>query len=456
MDKVKSKKINECFNPSSPIEDPMRMVGREYEIGEFKKSLLSVGTQVIITGPRGIGKTSLINVVSSAMANESDTECRIHKCSQDDLYENIMFSFIDQTDLNEKTVKESQKSIDEIDGKVKALLFEGGVKNHSEKTIDSESILPKKITPQLISKYFKNKNYLLIIDEFDRIENQTTKNLIAETLRYFADYGSESNLVICGIDIALQNFFNLHLSNLRSTTVLSLNKLESIDLLKIIDFGASKIEIKFDEVVKRLIVWFSDGLPFFTHYLAKELSMNAMELGKKNITLDDLNDIVLNSTKIGILNSIESLYQRAVFEEPQGVGDPMRTYFMFDDETPGDVKLIKQQLVHCISFLEPLNYDNFYENLISLFESLNKEVKFKCDAHNVSQILNFISQESSIISKDLQGNYCFTDPFYKCYVRMKVFDDFLRKNKIEALKNHEVLKLQKKTLIGLKWGVTPL
>ncbi len=441
MDKNDIIKVTNHFNPSSPIVNPEKLIGRDIEKDEFKTALLTPGNQVVITGPRGIGKTSLINVVSQSMSFEYRTECRIHKCGENDAYGDIMYSLIKNTKLNDVFIKESSRTTDGFDGKFKAVLFEGGAKNLTEKEIEIQSFIGKRLNPQVISNYFKDKNYLLIIDEFDRVKNEKTLGLVAETLRYFADYNSESNLVLSGIDIPLERFFKLHLSNYRSTTTLILNKIKPDSLNKIIEDGTSDIGIHFEKSVKNYIIWFSDGLPFFTHYVSRELALNAVKEKKEVVSIEDLSTAIFRLSNIRILQVFEESYQRAIYEEPKGFADPMREYFKMDDYLIGNAKTIKKQLIHALSFFQDYNSDDLASQIVLALEFFDESNSFKLDSHTINQIFEFISTESGIINKNQNGNYQFSDPFYKSYVRMRLFHDIIDKQNAKNLEHAELMKL---------------
>jgi AAA+ ATPase superfamily predicted ATPase len=68
-------KIDDLFKPGSPINKKEMLVGRTRQINHINKVLYSGGRAVVITGARGIGKTSLANVTASLNGNQVKADC---------------------------------------------------------------------------------------------------------------------------------------------------------------------------------------------------------------------------------------------------------------------------------------------------------------------------------------------------------------------------------------------
>ena len=44
-----------------------------------------------------------------------------------------------------------------------------------------------------------DKRYLVILDEFDRVQDQTSKTLMADTIKYFSDNPLQFTIVVVGV-----------------------------------------------------------------------------------------------------------------------------------------------------------------------------------------------------------------------------------------------------------------
>ena len=61
------------MTPSVPVTTPDQRIGRSEKLTSARRALLDIGKQIFIIGNRGVGKTSLANVIAS-FYQSSDTE----------------------------------------------------------------------------------------------------------------------------------------------------------------------------------------------------------------------------------------------------------------------------------------------------------------------------------------------------------------------------------------------
>jgi MoxR-like ATPase len=62
--------INEVFTPSSPIREGELFAGRNRQIIQLNEAIIERGRHAILFGERGVGKTSLSEVVKYSNQNE--------------------------------------------------------------------------------------------------------------------------------------------------------------------------------------------------------------------------------------------------------------------------------------------------------------------------------------------------------------------------------------------------
>ena len=67
------KYLNKFVTPSVPVTTPDQRIGRSEKLTSARRALLDIGKQIFIIGNRGVGKTSLANVIAS-FYQSSDTE----------------------------------------------------------------------------------------------------------------------------------------------------------------------------------------------------------------------------------------------------------------------------------------------------------------------------------------------------------------------------------------------
>jgi len=83
-------RVGEAFSPFHPIQVRDFFAGRVEQIGRIEQALRAGGQHVILYGDRGVGKTSLSNIVPFLTRKR----CFTHRCSSDDGYERIFGHFL--------------------------------------------------------------------------------------------------------------------------------------------------------------------------------------------------------------------------------------------------------------------------------------------------------------------------------------------------------------------------
>ena len=99
-----SKILNKFVTPSEPITTPERLFGREDELKRASRALLDPGKQIFIIGERGVGKTSLANIVAS-FHQSSDAEPLKTSCAEDTTFKTLISDIVIKA-LNRSKFKE--------------------------------------------------------------------------------------------------------------------------------------------------------------------------------------------------------------------------------------------------------------------------------------------------------------------------------------------------------------
>lgn len=426
------KKISECYKPSVPIDDPDMFVGRLEEKSLLLRTLATPGRHALIYGLRGIGKTSLINITSKVFSFNSDTQYRVitHTCSYNDTYESILFSILNSAQLN---LEESEKL--KLIGKGKAgfnipFLPTAGVEGGIEKEILKEKRIETKISPNYFCDLISDKYLLLVLDEFDRIKDIDTIILFSETLKILSDTNAPSKLLMAGVANAANDLFGGHLSINRSLINIQLPLMTDEELLEIINYGAGKLNIVFEEDVINIIIWLSDGMPFFTHLLAEELAANALFQNEKLITTTHLRSIIKNILKSRTYEIINHEYESILSDRQRPFIElnPLADQAFYEYQEPWTRKLV----LHSFSFLssrsKELSKDTL--NIIKTFypeRAADKTIDNEDFLYQIDSILEYFARKDRLITFSGNDNYSFKDNFYKTFVRLKAISEIEEK-----------------------------
>ncbi|MBS0161107.1 MAG: orc1/cdc6 family replication initiation protein [Nitrospira sp.] len=295
--------IGNVFRPSSPIDEKGLFAGRSGPIRRVIDAIFQRGQHVIIYGERGVGKTSLANVISEFMEAVGKTIHAPHiTCDRTD----------DFTRLWKKIFGEIQ-----IVKKTRGL----GFMVDEEKTESPASdITPEKITPNdvrlLLSQLGQLCTLIVIIDEYDRLRGKEIRELFADTIKTLSDHAVPATIVLVGVAESVSELLNYHQSVERSLVQIHMPRMLRQELEEIVLRGVSKIGMSIDEDPLRRLTSLSRGLPHYTHLISLYSARAAIDNDSKRITEEHVNEGI--SRALGdTQQSIRDAYYKATMSTRQ-------------------------------------------------------------------------------------------------------------------------------------------
>lgn len=255
-------RLNSAFRPHAPIEDPGSFVGRTDERASVTDAIHQPGLQVVIFGERGAGKTSLANVCTS------DTPRVRVFCEKDASFSDICKSIV----LEYKKISPSR------------LIY-----NATNDTIELEgSIFPaNRLNGNLVRQILPNDQSLVIVlDEIDRLTDRSVVAQFAELAKNLSTYQTNITIIFVGVATTADEVLAGHISNFRNLRQVSLDRMNSNELLGIIAYGENVLSLTFDDDVKSRIVELCDRLPYYLHLLATNAAKSALE--RNSLAVSDI------------------------------------------------------------------------------------------------------------------------------------------------------------------------
>ena len=134
---------------------------------------------------------------------------------------------------------------------------------------------------------------MLIIDEFDRVQDEATRDGLADTLKQASDRAANLSLIIVGVSTTLERLLGNYASvqrNVVSVHLPSLNgpSLNGDEIEAIIERGAAISGLAFPPGIVQEIVGLSCGSPYIAHLLGLRLSQSARERCSRVVHKNDL------------------------------------------------------------------------------------------------------------------------------------------------------------------------
>jgi Cdc6-like AAA superfamily ATPase len=293
--------VGEIFTPSTPIDKMDLFAGRVKEVERVVNAIIMAGQHIALYGERGVGKTSLASVIHDFLPKvEGMINVKIN-CDADTTFKSLFKNILEEIKLVTKAPGMGFKAQDNV--RIESL----------DHYIAEEDINPNSL--RFLFRQLQNK-IIIIIDEFDRVEDEDTKRLLADTIKNFSDYKVDVTFMIVGIADSVDDLIAEHHSIERALVQVNMPRMKTIELNEVINKGLKKLGMTINTSARQQIVTLSQGLPHYTHSLAFYAAKSALQARRNEITRSDVTQAISNSVEMG-QQTIEDRYFRAI-NSPRG------------------------------------------------------------------------------------------------------------------------------------------
>jgi AAA domain len=279
--------IHQAFSPSAPIDRKDLFAGRLRQIDKLMGAIFQRGAHAIIFGERGVGKTSIANLLYDMLilgGQPGYQRARIN-CSDSMGFDMIWASIFRQLTM---TVNGEQIYLNDS-------VPAGATSENIRELLDALD------GPSLV-----------IIDEFDRVKDTSTKTLIADTIKTLSDNSTRATVVLVGVADSIQELIAEHRSIDRSLIQVEMQRMSKSELIEIIDKGLARCQgLTISPEVQMRIADYSQGLPSYTHLLAREACLQAVQADRFDVTMPDLDMAVKEAADTQLETNLSS-YRLAV------------------------------------------------------------------------------------------------------------------------------------------------
>jgi Cdc6-like AAA superfamily ATPase len=262
------------FNPNTPIDAQELFSGRRPQIRRVIDVVLQKGQHAVIFGERGVGKTSLSNVLGSFVPNQSHNLLSIRvNGDRADTFQSIWEKVFEEINLiqSAQTVGFSQQTKQtSISG---LSLFGEGVINPD--TVRRALVtLGRDVTP------------IVVIDEFDRLPDDV-RRLFADLIKNLSDHSVNATVILIGVGDSVDHLIQEHQSVSRSLVQVPMPRMNPDEIKNIIVNGLAKLGMTIEVKALTDIVNLAQGLPHYAHLIGLHASRNALD--NHSLTVGDGN-----------------------------------------------------------------------------------------------------------------------------------------------------------------------
>jgi len=378
--------LGQVFSPTSPIKEKDFFFGRINQLQKVAEAINKEGQHAILYGERGVGKTSLANIMSKSYTALYPIKIT---CDRTDTFKSLWQRAFEGIQFSKTSTGIG------FNASTSTKLL-----NMGSQLASLSNVRPSNIVNLLNS--FGNFTMLFIFDEFDNIISEKTKAAFADLIKSLSDNNTNSTIVLVGIADSIESLIGNHQSLERCLKQIKMPRMKNEESEEIINKGIQKLELKIDKTVRDKIIEFSSGFPHYVHLLA-ELACKEVIQNDKQIFSEPY---LLIAIKSGIEITSEQLrlsYRKAIL-------------------TSNSSSKWKDLLYACANCeLDEFNAFTITEvvkqyNKITNGTSVNSSINY-----NLNKLLTEDRGEIlDKLGKGMSTRYMFKNPMMRAFVKLKI------------------------------------
>lgn len=235
---AKISRLNQVFTPSTPISRRAAFAGRFDQIMQITGAVSQPGRHIVLYGERGVGKTSLANILSELLipTESSFREYAVRvNCSVDDTFKSVWSRVFTELHVD---VPESWTFGVPAPDEIRQLL--------------------SRVDPPMV----------IVIDEYDRLDDDAALSLMADTIKALSDHTVATKIVLVGVSDSIEQLIGEHESVRRALEEVNMPRMVRREIAELIIEGFREVDMTIDGAALGRIARLAEGLPTYAHALS--------------------------------------------------------------------------------------------------------------------------------------------------------------------------------------------
>lgn len=265
-------KLRAAFTPSQPVVNRRMFAGRTGVLANMISAIEDQKLHLVIYGQRGIGKTSLMHMLTEA-AREARYLVHYSSCG---------------------AASNFQETFRAAAGEI-PLLFHSGFGPTAEEAEGGATLgdlLPKgHFSPRqfgdLCAK-LTGTRVLIILDEFDRCESADFRRDLAELIKILSDRSARVQLVIAGVAADIADLVEHIPSIRRNILALRVPLMTEEEARELVGTGERASGLTFDPTARDFVVRIAMGWPYIASLICHHAGLSAIDASRTTVLVDDV------------------------------------------------------------------------------------------------------------------------------------------------------------------------
>lgn len=277
--------LGEVFTPGQPADKGF--VSRPQQEDDLTNILVERGTQILVWGESGAGKSSLVRNVLKTVGQASITT----RCEATTTYEQVLSSAFDRMNAMVESGRSNQDNLTvsvgmEVGGSLSPVSAHADASSEIGATTDYTRLVPAQLTSEALAVRLGAKGLVWVIEDFHKVSPETRSRL-ADAMKVFSDESSNFptlQMIVLGVAETAGEILRAPSNMGGRLADIPIPPLGDDDLGAVLDKGNDLLNVDFGAVRNRIIKH-SVGVASITHALARECctAVGVMETSRKRM-----------------------------------------------------------------------------------------------------------------------------------------------------------------------------
>lgn len=293
-------RVSTVFKPSAPVSRAELFAGRRVELRKVIDSINQDGLHAVLYGDRGVGKTSLANVLLPKLSSAFNIPVLVPtiNCLHEDTYDDIW----------QRMFERLLELLEERD-----VVGVGSADVEFLRQVASGS--RGEITPDLVRRVLTKVGDAAsivapVFDEFDAVDDFPARVKMSDTLKYLSDRNVPATIVLVGMARDIDSLIDNHQSVERCLNQISVPRMSRSETEEIIATGFNRLGMTIETPALQECSRLVQGLPHYAHLLGLHAARTAIDDRELNVDLG-LMPAAIERALAGAQGSIQSDYVTA-------------------------------------------------------------------------------------------------------------------------------------------------